>query len=463
VFVSWISDSFVTARQRGNDLVHGKPQPATARRPRATRKSLPAFAGSATLRPVLLRMVSERSALQWWPNDFENRRATEGVNAMPKKSRIAAAGALAAALAFLFCFANCSKQPAVEGGPIKIGAVLALTSRGATYGQRALHGMQLAVDELNATAFFRKRPLKLLAEDSQSTAAQALSAFKKLIDVDRITVGIGFVLSDEVLTCAPVANAKKVVLLTTAAGSDEIRDAGDYVFRNRESGAAQAEPLAQACIERSKLREIAILHSNSANGVSYRDGFRQAVERLGGSIVAVVGYNEGKDNFRAEIEKLRAKSPKAVYLAGLDKEMGLILKQAHELGFAPRFFASAGGISQKLLEIAGSGAEGLVCASAPFDAESSDPHVRNFANTYRSRFGEAPDFIAANSYDAVYMVADLFEAGAVTGEQIKTGLYAIRDFPGVGGRTTFDNNGEVTKPVTLVTVQNGRFVPVRGD
>jgi predicted RNA binding protein YcfA (HicA-like mRNA interferase family) len=60
VLDSWISDSFVTAHQRGNDLVHGKPQPATARRPRATRKSLPAFADSATLRPVSVEKTIEK-------------------------------------------------------------------------------------------------------------------------------------------------------------------------------------------------------------------------------------------------------------------------------------------------------------------------------------------------------------------------------------------------------------------
>lgn len=362
-------------------------------------------------------------------------------------------------LLFVACLFQACK-PSPQHQEFRVGAVLALTDRGATYGERAKKGMVLAADELNATSFFQKQPLKLIIEDSQSSAPRALSAFKKLIDVDHVPVVVGFVLSDEVLTCAPVANAQKVILLTTAAGSDKIKDAGDYVFRNRESGTAQSEAIARACVERFKIKEAAILYSTSANGVSYRDAFKDAIEKAGGSIVASVGYNEGKTDYRAEIEQLRAKSPKAVYLAGLDHEMGLILKQSKEVGFAPQFFATAGAISSKLLDIAGDGAEGLVCGSAPFNLESDDPRVQAFVKGFKARFNEDPDWIAANSYDAIYLLAELYKKGAATAEQLKSGLYATKDYPGVGGRTTFDSFGEVSKPILLVRVAGKKFLPL---
>lgn len=342
-----------------------------------------------------------------------------------------------------------------------IGAILPLTGRGSTYGERALQGMELAVDVLNTSDPFLESSIRLIVEDSRSSAPQALTAFRKLIDVDGAAVVVGFILSDEALTCAPVADARQVVLFSTAAGSDKIRDAGDYVFRNRESSALQTDALAEACIEKFALNEAAIVHSNAANGISYRDSFRAAFERLGGDIVGVVGFNEGKTDYRAEVEQLRSFSPAAVYLAGLDQELGLILKQSQEVGFAPQFFASAGAISPKLLEIAGPGAEGLVCGSAPFDLESPEEHVRVFVAAYRDRYGKDPDFIAANSYDAIAMLARLFERGVTDSDAIKTALYGISDFPGVGGRTTFDPFGEVTKPIRLMVVSGGAFQPIR--
>lgn len=375
------------------------------------------------------------------------------------KSRLIVIALVLAVIGYLFQ----SCRPPSPDKEFRIGAVIALTGKGSTYGERALKGMQLAVDELNKTPLFQERHIKLIVEDSQSTAIQALSAFRKLVDLDHVPVAIGFVLSDEVLTCAPVANEKHVVLLTTAAGSDKIKDAGDYVFRNRESGAAQAKAIARACVEQFKFKEVAILYSTSANGVSYRDGFKEAIGGLGGTVSTSVGYNEGKTDYRAEIEQLRGASVRAVYLAGFDSEMGLILKQAKEVGFRPQFFASPGAISPKLLEIAGDGAEGLVCGSAPFNLESDDPHVQAFAKGFKGRFNEEPDWIAANSYDAIYLLANLFEKGSASAEQIKSGLYATKNFAGVGGLTTFDEDGEVSKPIVLARVLGGKFALMKPE
>ncbi len=343
--------------------------------------------------------------------------------------------------------------------PNKIGVVLALTGRGATYGQRALNGMQLGVDKLNTEEPFKSSPIQLVVEDSRSTATQALSGFRKLIDVNGVQVAIGFVLSDEVLTCAPTANERRVVLLTTAAGSDQIADAGDYIFRNRESARSQAEALAETSIKRLHLTDVATLHSTSANGLSYANDFSAAMENRGGHVTVSEPFAEGKTDYRSEIERLRTKKPKAVYLAGLDQELGLILRQAQEVGFTTQFLASPGAISQKLLDIAGLAAEGLISASATFDPESADGSVKSFVESYTAKYGTAPDFIAANSYDAVYLIASPFRQGLTAGEQIKKALYSVKNFPGVGGTMTFDSRGEVSKPISVVRVTNGKFKP----
>jgi branched-chain amino acid transport system substrate-binding protein len=295
-----------------------------------------------------------------------------------------------------------------------------------------------------------------VVEDSESGATRALSAFNKLATVDRVPVVVGFVLSDEVLAVAPAANQQQVVLLSTAAGSDEIKQAGDFVFRNRESASLQAQAIATA-VHQMGFNQIAILHSQSANGVSYRDTFRKAAEALNITVSPIIAYNEGKDDYRAEIEHLRRTAPRAVYLAGLDQELGLILRQSGEVRFSPQFFASPGAISPKLLELAGPEAEGLVSASAAFDPQSSDPRIRSFITRYSNRYGDAPDFIAANSYDAVRLLANFFKDGVTTGVDIKARLYTTRNYAGIGGRTTFDRDGEVSKPIMLVRADHGVF------
>ena len=345
-----------------------------------------------------------------------------------------------------------------ETAEYKIGVILSLTERGATYGNRALNGIKLAIDELNKDEFFKDNQINLYVEDSKSSATEAVTAFNKLININNIPVAIGFVLSDEVLACAPVANSKKVILLTTAAGSDKIKDAGDYVFRNRESGDIQVEELVKTAIQKMGYKEFSILYSNSANGVSYKNAFEKIAKNLGGKIVETIGYNENKSDYRSEIGRLKRIKAKAIYIAGLDTELGLILKQSKELGLSAQFFASAGAISEKLLEIAGSSAEGLVCSSAAFDTSSTDEKVKTFVEEYSSKYNEAPDFISANSYDAVFIIAELFMKEIVTGELIKNELYKIKNFSGVGGTTTFDEFGEVYKPGRLLKIHNRSFI-----
>lgn len=360
---------------------------------------------------------------------------------------------------FLVIFLDgCAKKDENE---IKIGAILPLTGRAATYGERSYNGIKLALKKINSSTVHAKTPINIIVEDSQSQAQSSISAFQKLVSVNKVPVIIGLLTSDEALSCAPIAEKTKTVLFSPGASSMDIKFAGDFVFRNRESSDIQAEVIAKACIDRSGGKDIAILHANAANAVSYRDSFINAVKHLGFDVTNIVVYNEGNTDYRAEIEKLRALKPKAVYLAGYDTELGIILKQCRELAFKPDFYASTGAVSHKLLEIAQQGAEGLICATAPFNAESEEPHIKDFVDSFTTEYGEPPDWLAANSYDAVIITAHILNSGARSGEEIKKCLYTTRDFPGVSGSTTFDEFGEVIKPIKLIMVKDGQFASLK--
>lgn len=374
---------------------------------------------------------------------------------MNRQSRLTAA--LAALVATAALATACSRAPE-KPQEYKIGVVLALTGRGATYGQESLNGMQLAVDEINEEARKKGEPeVRLIVEDSQSDGPKTVEAFRKLIDQEKIFVAVGFTLSDEALSAAPLAEQRKVILFSPSASSDDLKTAGEYVFRNRESGAVQADAMAKAAIQRYGNKNVVVLHSNSANGISYRDTFVNSAVRLGAPLPATVGFDEGKPDYRREIEALRAKNPDAVYLVGLDKELALIVKQAHEMGFKPQIFGSSGVMSPRFLEVAGGEAEGLICAGTPFNLDSKEPRTQQFVRKYRERFGMDPEYFSATSYDAIYIVTGLMKEGVMDSDTMKSRLLAIKDYPGISGATTFDEFGEVSKPMDLLQVQGGKF------
>ena len=74
------------------------------------------------------------------------------------------------------------------------------------------------------------------------------------------------------------------------------------------------------------------------------------------------------------------------------------------------------------------------------------------------KYHKEPDIFAALSYDAVLILAKAMEIGGFTADGIKGALYGIRDFQGVAGVTSFDENGDVVKPAVLKIVRNSKFV-----
>ncbi len=338
----------------------------------------------------------------------------------------------------------------------KIGVILSLTGKGASYGNRSLNGIKIAVDELNSRDFFKKNKIVLVTEDSKSNANNAVMAFEKITTIDNASIVIGMVLSDEVLACAKLANEREVVILSPGAGSIAITEAGPYIYRNRESAYTQADAIAKACYDLNKT-EVAILYSNAANGISYKDAFKKSLRKYNGNISIEIGFNEGLNDYQAEIERVLQSKPNAIYLAGVDREIGLIIKQAAELKNNVQLFASAGAVTPKLLEIAGKGAEGLITVSESFDPTDKAVKESVFVKNYLNKYGELPEWVAANSYEATMLIGKLIEGGCKTGKDFKHALDTV-SFQSFSGTLTFDNNGDVIKSTRLLKVENGEFV-----
>ncbi|MFH1500784.1 MAG: ABC transporter substrate-binding protein [archaeon] len=339
----------------------------------------------------------------------------------------------------------------IEGESYEIGAVTPLSGKLAIYGQWQRNGMDLALEEVNKEKDFQ---LKIIYEDTQGDATQAVSAAQKLINSNKVSIIFGS-LSHEVLGMAPITEENKVILFTPGAGSEDIRQAGDYVFRNRETGIVHGSEMADLVYSLG-FKKTAILYVNAPSGVSYKDGFLDRYSKIKGEIIYNEGYDKGETDFRTDLLKIKSINPDAIYVPGYGADIGIILKQAKELGLTVRFFSSPGIEIPELFDITGNSAEGVIYSVPVFDP--SNPSVRSYAEPYKNKYGEESEFIAANSYDAVHILADAIES--CNGDDstcIKNYLYSLRNYPGVGGKTSFDHNGDVIKPVAMKEVRSGKF------
>lgn len=347
-----------------------------------------------------------------------------------------------------------SKQSAVKE-PIRIGAVLALTGNNASYGQPTKRGMDLAIEELNKDG----KKINIIYEDDKSTNEGVASAFQKIIATDKVPVVLGFISSGGVLTASSIANSSKIVLLSTLASADEIKDSGDYVFRIKESSAIHGKEMAKYAKNTLGFDKVALYYANAANGISYANSFKKEFADLGGNIIFDGKYIEKANDFRSDLLKIKSIEPEAIYIAGVAPDMAQILIQAKELGVKTKWLASSGAESPKLIEIAKGVAEGLIFTSPAFNPNQANDLVQKFTEAYKQKYDEMPGFISANGYDGIMVVYDVIEKYGYNSEKIKNGLYSTKNYPGIGGTLSFDEFGEVQKPIMFKVVKDSQFVP----
>ena len=358
-------------------------------------------------------------------------------------------------LAIVFFVTQTKREP----GVIKIGAVLCLTGSGAPYGEDALRGIQMAIDEINKTGGINGKKVQLIVEDNQTNPTISASATSKLINQDGVKVIIGAVTSSSMLASAPIAEKSKVVMISPGASNPDISQAGDYICRNWISGALEGKAMANYLYNDEGVRKVAILYINNDYGVGLKNIFSKQFKELGGEITAIEFYNQDDTDFRTQLIKIKNSYPERIYIPGYYKEMALILKQAKELGIRIPFRSVVTFEEPQLLKLAKREAEGVIYSSPFYNPESQEKNIRNFVSEFKKRYGRNPGIFAAHGYDAMMIIASVIKKkGIYDAVVIKEGLYKIKNFPGVSGLTSFDENGDVIKPVAIKQVKNGKFI-----
>jgi len=365
-----------------------------------------------------------------------------------------------AAMCLAAYFVYSRKGPGNSPSEIRIAGIYPLTGRAATFGIWARNGVVLAIEEINASGGINGAMITHLESDTQTDVKQAVTAFEKAVSVSNVHASIGFVSSGEAMACAPLAERYKSVMITPVAGTSDLRTAGNFVFRTREDSALQARALAKYAHATLGLKRVAILAENAANAIAYSNAFADAFE---GKVVTRLTYDQDTHDFKPLLLRLKeGHTFDGVYAPGISTQIGMILRQAPEVGISTRWLSSAGIEDPKLFELAGDRAQGVIYVASSFHVDNQHPRTRAFVQSYRKRYGDDPSVYAANAYDTVFLLAEAWKGGALSGEPLTEALYGIHDYDGASGTITFDEHGEVLKPSVVKEVREHGFAPVAG-
>lgn len=337
------------------------------------------------------------------------------------------------------------------------GVLVPLTGDRAAYGVAIRDGIALAVDEMNSQGGPNGARIRLIVEDTKGTTRDCVSAFEKLASQDEVGVVLGPMSSSEVLSVAPLAEQRHILLFTASASSPAISDAGDYIFRNVPSDIFEGNAMAEVAAAKLKLKTIGILYINTDYGIGVVQTFRTAYEKLGGKVGSAETYPDGTRDFRTHLQKVKEAAPEALYIVGY-KEMGAAVAQARELALPQRLLSTAIFEDPEILQAAGAAAEGLVFTSITFDPSNPDRRAVTFTKNYKKKFKREPDGYAASAYDAAHILGEAARlAGSLGPDPMKDALYRMKDFKGLLGDVKFDAKGDVLLPIKLKRVTNSKF------
>jgi branched-chain amino acid transport system substrate-binding protein len=358
---------------------------------------------------------------------------------------------------------NETKDTSSNDTPIKIGAVLRL-SRGASDGIPARHGMEIAVDQINAAGGIDGRKLEIVFYDSKDDSTTAVNAVQKLISVDKVQAIVGPMMSGNVLASAPLCNRDKVVMLTPSGTSPKISQAGPYIFRLCTPIHTQAQALVAKALELSgkKTPSAAIVYSNDPYGKGCKELFTKYLGEQGITPAGVEAFQIGDKDFQAQLTNIAGTNPDILFFPGYLQETAPLMSQARQMGLTGLSVGVFGDMAPLYVELAGKAAENHLNASEYDQANPSELNQK-FVAAYKDVLAANPQasdniMFASLTYDAIQLLAGAFSQGALTGEAIKTYLDTQDAFPGVTGNLSFDANGDVQKgDVYLFQVKNGKY------
>jgi len=342
------------------------------------------------------------------------------------------------------------------GAAIKVGLVVPLTGDVKTFGESARNGAMLAIEEANAAGGVNGRKIDVVATDDKNDPTETGNAGAKLIDMDRVVVIIGSVSSKCSVPLSDKCQSAKIPMITPTStnpkvtvGEDGKRK--DYVFRACFIDPFQGTVGARFAAESLKAKTAAVMYdvgNDYSKGLA--DYFKAAFEKNGGKVTAFESYAKDDVDFSALLTKVRQSNPDVLFIPDYYNKVGLIAKQARQLGVAAKFLGGDGWDSPDMAKIAGDAINGGYFTNH-YSPDDPRPEVQEWVAKYQAKYGQKPDALATLGYDAgLLLIQALKNAPNAKPEEIKAALGAIKDFPCVSGKITFDEWGNPIKSAAVL-------------
>lgn len=299
---------------------------------------------------------------------------------------------------------------------VKIGLAYPLTGPAASWGESALAGTQLALEDLVESGVIEKDSIELVVEDTKCNPTDGVNVYNKLITLDKVDIILGPVCSAVAQPAIKIAQANSVpnIIWGSAPG---LPQTGDYIFRTYPSDLEGGKQAARMIYKRLGKKKAAIISVKTEYGQGLRNSFKEAFTELGGEVVFDEGINEGSRDIRSVLIKMSQQKPDILYFTTGPAEAIMGIPQIRNLGITIPVVGNDTFEDPKIFEL--EEAQGMMYHISKFSTPD------DFMKRVKEASGIEPMFMASLGYDAMNLVGSMLATHGSKDADIKGALSRV--------------------------------------
>jgi len=353
------------------------------------------------------------------------------------------------------------KEAAGESDVIKIGVFEPLTGANAAGGELEVEGMKLA-NKLYPEVLGKK--VELVIADNKSDKAEATTAAARLIEKDKVSVILGSWGSSLSIAAGDLVKNNKVPAIGASCTNPMVTQGNDYYFRVCFLDPFQGTVMANYAFKQGYKKAAVIQEVSNDYAVGLAKFFTDAFVKLTGDdscIVEVGNYNTNDQDFSGILTNIKEKNPDVIFAPGNFTESALIIKQARSLGITAPFIGGDTWETDEFLQVGGKEVEGAVLSTFFDDTAPSNDEAKKFIEEYKKEYPKRDSVAAVSAlgYDAYILALDaITKAGSADPQKIRDAIASTKDFQGVTGKITINEDGNADKNTAIIkVVKDGKF------
>lgn len=358
--------------------------------------------------------------------------------------------------------AGCGGGTANSGGTndvVKIGVFEPLTGTSAAGGQMTVEGIKLA-NKLYPKVLGKK--VQLYIVDNKSDKTEAKNAVTRLIEKYQVNAIIGSYGSSLSMAAGDTVKNAKVPTVGCSPTNPLVTLNNPYYFRVCFIDPFQGSVMANYAVNNVHAKTAAIIRNVSQDySVGLCKYFQDSFVKLTNnpnSVVAVLDYQDGTQDFTAQLVTVQQKNPDVIFAPGNYGDVALLIKQARELGIKQPFLGGDTLEAPEFISVGGQAVEGVALSTHYSKDAPVTKMSKTFVDAYTKEYHKDPNAFAALGFDAYNLILDAIKrANSADREKIREALANTKNFEGATGWITLDKDRNAVKNAVILVVKDGQF------